>query len=121
MPKFLYVSMGLENHDTAVMSFYDLEFHKLPFHRADYKEIKFDIKKPKNFEEMIEIARKLSNGIPFVRVDLYDVEDQVFFSELTFIPNSGLMPFEPKKWDVTLGEYFTLPSTPLCRLMDHHK
>lgn len=113
VPQFLYVSRGLENHGTAEMSFYDLEFNLLPFRRRDYKLISSAIEKPSCFGEMIEISKKLSDGFPFLRVDLYEISDHVYFSELTVIPNSGLMPFEPEVWDYTLGEYLQLPSTKL--------
>jgi len=108
--RFLYVSKGLENHATACMSFYDLDFNRMPFYRSDYKQIETEIEKPKNFDAMISIAEKLSEGIPFLRVDLYNIGGEILFSELTFIPNSGYMPFEPKEWDLKLGELLELPT-----------
>lgn len=50
-------------------------------------EIKIDC--PKNLEEMFQIAEKLSEGIPFVRVDLYEVDGKVYFGEMTFFPSAG--------------------------------
>lgn len=108
-PRFLYVSRGLEDHKTAEMSFYDLKLNRLPFYRADYKQIKDDLEKPKNFSKMIEIATILSAGIPFVRVDLYNIDGKILFSELTFTPNAGLMPIVPKEWDAKLGALLDLP------------
>lgn len=49
----------------------------------------FTIKKPSCMDEMFEIAAKLSKGLPFVRVDLYQSNDFVFFGELTFFPDCG--------------------------------
>lgn len=49
----------------------------------------FTLPKPANLSTMFRIARKLSEGIPFVRVDLYNVEGKVYFGELTFFPASG--------------------------------
>ena len=46
--------------------------------------------KPKNFHEMVEVARLLSAGIDFVRVDLYNINGKIYFGELTFTPHSGL-------------------------------
>ena len=40
---------------------------------------------------MVEIARTLSEDFEFVRVDLYEYKDQVYFSELTFSPFGGIM------------------------------
>lgn len=56
----------------------------------------------KSFERMKELAEKLSAEFPFVRVDLYDVDGKVYFSELTFIPTGGNMKLTPasviKEW-----------------------
>lgn len=46
--------------------------------------------KPNNFDIMVKYAEKLSSGFPFVRVDLYDVDNHIYFGELTFSPNGGL-------------------------------
>ena len=56
-----------------------------------------------------EIAKKLSEGIPFVRVDLYSTVHQPYFGELTFYPASGFGVFTPKEWDEKLGEMINLP------------
>ena len=58
--------------------------------------------------EMLEIARKLSEGIPFVRVDLYEINAMVYFSELTFYPGGGLEAFQPIEWDYILGSWIDL-------------
>lgn len=45
-----------------------------------------DIPKPSCYEEMLEMARRLSAPFPFVRVDLYDIGGKPVFGELTFVP-----------------------------------
>lgn len=67
------------------------------------------IEKPKNFELMKELASKLSEGIPQVRVDLYNIDGKVYFGELTFFHHGGIVPFTPKEWDYTFGSWITLP------------
>ena len=52
----------------------------------------FAIPKPTNMDEMFDIASKLSQGIPFVRVDLYDINNRIYFGEMTFFPDSGCDP-----------------------------
>jgi len=64
---------------------------------------------PENFKEMIEIAELLSENIPFVRVDLYSVNEQIYFGELTFYPSSGMEEFIGNG-DIMMGELLTLPS-----------
>lgn len=107
--KCLYVSTGLENHNTARIGFYDLNFKRMPFCRTDYLTFEHDPKKPVHFEEMIQIAEKLSAGFPFLRVDLYEINNKIYFSELTFVPCSGWMTIEPEKWDYIMGEWLKLP------------
>ena len=58
---------------------------------------------------MIKIATKLSKDIPFVRIDLYEIHEQVYFSEMTFYPCAGWLPFDPPEWDLELGKYIQLP------------
>ncbi len=45
--------------------------------------------KPENFEEMLEVARKLSAGDEYVRVDLYNVDGKIYFGEMTYTPDVG--------------------------------
>lgn len=49
----------------------------------------FTLPRPKKLAEMFEIARKLSKGHPYLRVDLYECNDKIYFGELTFFPASG--------------------------------
>lgn len=49
----------------------------------------FTIPKPDCMDEMFAIAEKLSRGLPFVRVDLYQSNGQIYFGEMTFFPDSG--------------------------------
>ena len=48
-----------------------------------------NLEKPKNLDKMFEFARKLSKGIPFVRVDFYEANGNLYFGELTFYPAAG--------------------------------
>lgn len=68
------------------------------------------IDKPKNYERMVEIATKLSKGIPHVRVDLYNVNGEIYFGEMTFFHYGGLIPFHPSEWDYTFGSWIDLTS-----------
>lgn len=70
-----------------------------------------DIKvpKPDNLSLMIELAETLSQGLPFVRVDFYEVQGKIYFGELTFYPGSGFIPFANKYHDKMFGDYIRLP------------
>lgn len=103
-PKYLYVSNGMDNHETARLSFLTMNWEKAPFGRSDYLEFEVLPPKPAKFDEMVKIAKSLSSGHPFLRVDLYEINNKVYFSELTFSPCGGFMPFVPEEWDAKLGE-----------------
>ncbi len=109
--KFMYVSEGLENHLTAKISFFDFEGHKLPFKRSDFADFNADIELPESFDQMYllndRLAKKIGNV--FVRIDFYCVNDKVYFSEITFFPCGGTIPFEPMEWDSKLGKLIKLP------------
>lgn len=109
-PEFLYISTGLENHSTAKISFYDMQGNEMPFYRSDYNQFHNAVF-PDNFSEMKNIAEIIAKnvGSPFVRVDLYSVENKVYFSEITFYPNAGYIPFTPPEYDLLLGEKIILP------------
>ena len=109
-PKMLYVSVGLEDHSTARISFYDLDGKSMPFRRKDYDAIQGDLLLPHNYSDMLRIATQIAEKInnPFVRVDLYSIRKQVYFSEITFYPCNGVMPIEPIAWDRILGSWINL-------------
>ena len=65
--------------------------------------------KPERFEEMKRIAEDLSKEFPCVRVDLYWVNHRAYFGELTFYPWTGYVVFDPREFDMILGEKFILP------------
>lgn len=108
VPRYLYVSAGLEDHKTAKISFLTMDWKFAPFRRSDFYPFSELPQKPDTFEDMVKIARQLSKDIPFVRVDLYEINGSVFFSELTLYPCAGVMPIEPKEWDKNLGDLLKL-------------
>ncbi|HEV7264724.1 MAG TPA: ATP-grasp fold amidoligase family protein [Falsiroseomonas sp.] len=59
--------------------------------------------RPAQLNQMIQIAEAVSAGIDFVRVDLYEVGDQIKFGELTCYPGSGMEVFVPRAWDEVFG------------------
>ncbi len=108
-PKCLFVATdrGKKDEDTK-FDFYDIEFNHLPFLNG-HPNAKVPPVKPENFEEMIDVARKLSKGMCHVRVDLYNVKGKIYFGELTFFHWSGMTPYEPIEWDYKMGEMIKLP------------
>ncbi|MNP19853.1 hypothetical protein D3C76_1124020 [compost metagenome] len=108
-PKFLYVGQGLVSDHSLKIDFYSVEWEKMPFKRTDYSSFETNIEKPTCFDEMLTLAGQLSKGIPFVRVDLYEVDKKVYFSEFTFSPGGGHIPINPKNYDKEIGTWLKLP------------
>lgn len=91
---------------------------KFDYFDADYKSLDIrqpypnsDVRpeKPERYDQMLDIAQKLAQGHPHVRVDLYQVNGRVYFGELTFYHFGGMEPFTPEKWDRVFGDWLTLP------------
>lgn len=70
--------------------FFDRSWNLLRYNiRGKNAPIDFTVPKPINIDEMFDIAEKLSQGLPFARVDLYSVSGKTYFGEITFFPDSG--------------------------------
>ena len=109
-PKALFIATDRGNPDEDTkFDFFDVEFKHLPFTNGHPNANRL-ITKPKGFEEMKQLAGLLSQGIPHVRVDFYDINGKVYFGELTFYHWSGFVPFEPEEWDYKFGEWIKLPN-----------
>lgn len=88
---------------------YDLDWNLQPFEMSYPKNEEYQIPKPKNLEEMLRIASDLSQGIPFLRVDLYSINTNIYFGELTFFHDAGIIPFSSEEWNLHLGNLLQLP------------
>ena len=108
VPKVLYIAQGRGKGEPTVADFFDMEFNHLPF-TIDHDMANIPPKKPENFELMQELAAKLSQGTPQLRVDFYEVDGKVYFGEMTFFHCSGFAPFHPEEWDRTFGDWVVLP------------
>lgn len=108
-PKALFIATdrGVETEETK-FDFFDADFNHLPFTNGHPNSPR-PILKPQGFEKMKELAAKLSQGQPHLRVDFYDINGKIYFGELTFYHWSGTTPFEPIEWDYKFGEWIKLP------------
>lgn len=88
-------------------AFMDVEtWEPLPVRRRGVHKASH-VEKPEQLSEMLEIARKLSEDIPMVRVDLYNVDGNIYVGEMTFSPGLFLR-LEPVEWDYKMGEFIDL-------------
>ena len=107
-PKVLYIAQGRGRGEPTVADFFDMDFNHLPF-TIDHDMAPIPPEKPETFELMKELAVKLSEGIPQLRVDFYEVDGKVYFGEMTFFHCSGMEQFHPEEWNRTFGEWVVLP------------
>lgn len=109
-PVFFYISQEIPGTDKVRCSFWDIDGKPAEFERTDEEFYERDNYPtlPQHLKEMKQIAADLSKEFLFVRVDLFEVNGKVYFSELTFTPAAGMMPFKPKEWDRRLGDMLEL-------------
>lgn len=102
-----YIAVDVDRYIGHKRNIYDREWNNLHV-ASDCPVCNWEIVKPRNFERMMEIAAKLSAEFPFVRVDLYNIGEKIYFGELTFYPWSGYVLYEPDEWDFRFGEAIPL-------------
>lgn len=90
------------------VDFFDTEWNHMPFTRH-YPNADVPPEAPERLKDMVAMAERLSEGMPFVRVDFYEVAGQYYFGEMTFYPGSGMEEFDPERWDEELGSWIELP------------
>lgn len=96
---------------TETIDFYDMDWKHMEFRglNPSCNNAEKPTPKPENFDGMKELACKLSAGFPFVRVDLYNTGERIYFGELTFYPASGFGQFTPDYWDEKIGNLLQVP------------
>lgn len=103
MPKYVCVYKDVASHENEQIGFFDIDGKKLDLRRDDYRELlTYDF--PPFYNEMKLAAETLCKDFIFVRVDLIVSGGQWFFSELTFTPGAGLIPFNPERFDYEWGK-----------------
>lgn len=107
----IYIMNRYVDADERIICF-DTDWNVLPFNLFTPLEQPDDIPRPKNLEKMVEVARTLSQGIPFVRVDLYALNDgTIKFGEMTFTTYSGIARGTPRAPTSTWAASFTCPAS----------
>ncbi len=106
--KLVMINTDRNSDKPTKADYFDRDFKWLDF-KWGYEHADICPHKPTKYKEMLHIAEKLSQGLPHVRVDLYECNGNIFFGELTFFDGSGFDRFEPPEWDETLGNWINLP------------
>lgn len=108
-PKAILIANGRFVEPETYFDYFDMDFNHFPF-RQGGPNYHSKIEVPPLFDEMKEIAKKLSKGLPHVRIDLYVYKRKVKFGEITFFDSSGFEKFEPEEWAMTFGNWIELPN-----------
>lgn len=105
--KYLYVVTG-RGVDIRYNNYY---IDWTPFDGAQFngwKKTDYELKKPTNYEKMIEIAELLAKPFPFVRVDLYNVNGVIYFGEMTFTPAKGTLILDDDNADYEISKWLKI-------------
>lgn len=102
-----YIQIDIDRYNAHKQKYYDLDWKELNWSYG-FDKYTGEIEKPKNLNEMIEIVKKLSSRFQFVRVDLYSVNNKIYFGELTFSPGAGLLIFKPEEINKIIGDYIDI-------------
>jgi len=88
-------------------NFYDMDFNPADINHG-FERTQPEYEKPANFEKMKAFAQTLSQGLPFVRMDFFNVKGKLYFSEYTFYDWGGVRPFVNRETDLKLGALLDL-------------
>lgn len=107
VPKYVLVKTSINGVEKKC--FYDLNWTKICQEKITKDYFEHEFEKPDNFNEMIDVATKLSEGFIFIRVDLYSHNNSVIFGELTFFPMGGMKRLKMEKLNKEMGDAIQLP------------
>lgn len=107
VPKVVMIATG--RYSDLHFDYFDSDFNRLQLEQGGTNSNIIHVR-PKNYDEMLSVASRLSQGLPHVRVDLYNVDGKIYFGEMTFFDSSGFAEFSPEKWDYVWGDWIKLPT-----------
>lgn len=105
--EFLYVMGDRTVGESVKVSLFDRDFKLLPVTRKG--DLPFvAARKPSTYQDMLSIAEVLAKEFPHVRVDLYSIDGEVKFGEMTFFNASGYMMYDPDSFDSYIGDLWKI-------------
>ena len=107
-----YCQVIRDRNSNETIDFYDMQWKHMPFVGLNplANNGATPAKKPHYLIQMIKICKNMAKNTPFSRIDLYEINNKIYFGEITFFPNSGVGQFRPAETDLKLGAMITLPS-----------
>lgn len=104
-PQMMFIAT--ERSTDLRFDFYDMDFNHLDLYNLHPNSDRI-LEKPSTFEEMKSLCRKLTKGMKFVRLDLYEIDGKIYFGEYTFFHGGGFHLFSPEKWEQSLGSLISI-------------
>ena len=105
-PKLIEVDFGrFTQHKRNI---YDINWNYIDLCIEYPNDKSVNICKPQNLDIMLECAKKLSIGFPFLRTDFYNINGKLYFGEITLYHGSGLEKITPIKYEKILGDWIEL-------------
>ncbi len=110
-PAFIEVigNRDLTKH-TGCELIYDFNWNRFKYQITTYKNYSADIERPECLKLMYSIAKRLSEGFKYVRVDLYIIKGQIYFGEMTFTAGNGLEDWPTEEADLEMSKLLKLKS-----------
>lgn len=109
--KLFYITSNKGISETR-QDFFDINGNHLDLEDINYPNNKVETPRlPNRLADMVKLSEILSSGIPHVRIDLYEVEDKIYFGEWTFFEGAGFAKFSPEQWNYTMGDWICLPKS----------
>lgn len=105
--KMMFIATDRQSREEPYFDFYDMNGNHIDM-RHGHPNAPTPPACPSQFELMKQLAAKLSVGFPTLRVDFYESLGRVYFGELTFYHHTGMVEFEPREWDYTMGSWIKL-------------
>ena len=104
--EFIYMFIATDRHGdkTLTYTFFDDKFEPLPFTYGNKPNANPIPDMPKNLNKMIELGKILADDFPFVRVDFYEIGEEIYIGEMTFYSGGGMLAINPVEWDKKLGD-----------------
>ena len=106
-PQFIHV---VDDRYSGFMhfNFYDINFNKMSLEQTNHPASDYLIQKPTRLNDMIEYARILSKEFKFVRVDFYEINNNIYLGELTFVPDVAVFRYKNHNDDIKIGNMLKL-------------
>ena len=99
--EIMYIQVDMGRFGKHTRQIFDSSFRKLNVKKSNTPFPKFSIEKPYNFEKMVHVCKKFYEltKLKYARIDLYELDSQLYFGEFTFSPGGARTKFHPQSFD----------------------